>query len=118
MKRDFYRLFTVMWMAVVLSACGVLGLQKPQNFGDYWEYSQRKSIALRQAAATSLDNGTIDVATAKWVREVADKADDGLDLARAAHAAGDFRTAETRLELAILILTEIERELANRSAPK
>lgn len=109
------RFSQAIFLAALLSACGVLGLQQPKDFGDRWEYAQRHSIAVRDTATASLDAGLIDVETAQWVKSVADKADEGLDLARMAYRAGDYSTAEGRLQLALAVLNEFESRLTESS---
>lgn len=99
---------------LMLSACGVLGLQPAKEFGDRWEYAQKQSIGARQANARALNLHIIDSRTAIAVKDIADRADDILDVARLANEAGDVTTAEGRLALALSILSSIETELTKR----
>lgn len=110
------RFSSALLIAVLISACGSLGLQAPKDFGDQWEYAQRQSIGLRQGCARALEMQTMEVAKAKECREIADKADSALDMASLAHSAGDLATAEARLRFAQSILLELERKLSHSNS--
>lgn len=109
------------WLATLLvtllpffAACTALGLQPPRNFQEQWAYAQSQVIAFRDASTAALDSGTINSTDMKWVIDVGDKADQMLDLARTAQAAGDIRNAQARLQMALVVINSLETYLNQR----
>jgi hypothetical protein len=99
----------------VLTACASLGLAPASSFEERLAYAVSQNAAVRNAAATSLEVGDIDLEDARTVLKITDEARTLLDAARVASGAGDLSTAEARLSLATTLLVKLQQHLRERS---
>lgn len=106
---------TVAYFALLLLAgCASVGLAPATTFDERLAYAVSQNAAVRQAAANSLDAGEIKVEDAQYVLKTTDETRTLLDAAKAASGAGDIKTAEGRLSVAVNVLTTLQSYLRGR----
>lgn len=102
-------------LALLIAGCASLGLAPASTFEERLAYAVSQNVAVRTAAANSLNAGDITVDDAKRVLAITDQVRTALDAARLATNAGDVETAEGRLQLATALLLELQRYLRSQS---
>jgi hypothetical protein len=108
--------FTLAWalMALAMIACSSLGLAPAQTFEQKLAYAYGTHTAVLETAATATRAGTLSQAEAKAVLAMADQSRSLLDSARAVYAANDQAGANSKLTLAVGILTQLQTFLNAR----
>jgi hypothetical protein len=101
-------------VAVLVSACAGLGLQQPGGFNDKLGYAYGNHTSVIQAATNALNANEITSEDAEHVLKLGEESKQVLDAARVAYNAGDIATAEGRLQLATIVLTELQTYLRER----
>jgi hypothetical protein len=99
---------------LILSACSTLGLEKAQGFTDRLAYANGQVTAVANSATTALSSGRISVEDAKFVSATAKEAGALLDAAQGANEAGDPKSAQGRLLLALNVLDQLSTYLASK----
>lgn len=104
-----------LWLvAVLLTGCVSLGLEKPQGFTDRAAYVGKGVNAVIASATSSLDVGAISSDDAVYIRGLAVQTRTFLAAAEAAFADGDISTAEGRLKLSEGVLRELRSYLLRK----
>ena len=104
-----------MWVAfALLTACGTLGLTPASRFTERLAYSYSTHTAVLNATTQAVNAGDIGSEDGERVLKVADEARKALDAAKLAVDIGDLQTAESRLQLATAILTELQTYLRRK----
>ena len=98
----------------VLAACTSL-LVTPKTFNEKLAAGYIVHTAVLRAATVSLNAGDISSADAQQVLKIATDAREVLDAAKLASGAGDTATAEGKLALATVLLTELQTFLREKS---
>jgi hypothetical protein len=102
------------FLCCLLSACASMGLVSAQSVPQQLSYAYGVNAGLRNAAANSLNAGTIKVDDAEYVLKTTDQTRTLLDTAGAALSAGDTKTAEGRVVLAIGVLEQLQSYLTSK----
>lgn len=102
-------------VGLFLTGCAQLGLAPASTFEERLAYAVSQNAAVRQAAASSLEAGDIQVDDAQRILKVTDQVRDALNAAKLASGVGDTQTAEGRLQLATALLLELQRYLRAQS---
>ena len=100
-------LIFVLW----LSACSAIGVQQAQSFDERLAYAYGVNTAVREASVSSLNAGEISADDMQHVIVLNDQARALMDSAR---MAGDTEIGQSRLTLAITVLTQVQTFLRNR----
>jgi hypothetical protein len=120
MKPNITPRFTL-WLATlaiaVLAACAQLGIAPADTFAKKLAAGYTSTTAVAQTATSLLIAGTITPAEAQRARDGNAKAITALDAAGLL-AKTDLATAETRLQATILLLTELQAQLAAKQGAK
>lgn len=109
------------WVAALamaaLCACGTLGIPVADTFAKNLAAGYTSTTAVAQTATSLLTAGTITPADAQRARDGNAKAITALDAAGLL-AKTDLATAESRLAATILLLTELQAQLAAKQGAK
>lgn len=100
-----------------LQGCSLIGTAQPQTFNQRFVYVVSQVAAVRVTTANALDAGQITPETGRYVLDLTDRARGVLELANAAQAAGQADRGALQLTLALGILTELQRYLAQEKLP-
>lgn len=103
-------------LAAFLAACASIGLEKAESFGDRLAYAYGIESAVYTAAAQSYRAGEIDDKDKQDILDAGDVAHKALEAAQLAYEAGDLKTAEARLNAAVLLLTRVQESLRSKAA--
>jgi len=107
-------LFYFFWTLILVALAGCANFAAPRGLDDRLAYAYATHTAVLQAAATSVEMGDLSPDQGEEILELADRSRRLLDAARFALNAGDPRTAEGQLDLALGILTELQAYLRRR----
>jgi hypothetical protein len=106
---------------LLLAACfilamipGCVSLEAPKSFNERLAYAYGGVSASRATAGALLERGRISVDEARNAQALADQSRTALDLARGAAGQGDMSTANGQLELALTVLTSLEKFLKEK----
>lgn len=94
---------------------GCESLPKPQGFEQRLAYAYGTYTAVVDTAATQVEAGRLSAQDGAKVLELSDQARSFLDLSRVAYELHDEILARERLDLAIVVLSELQRYLEARS---
>lgn len=97
-------------LCVLLSACASLGLEPAKSPADRIAYGYSTYTAVVQAAANSVRTGDISKADGATILKLSDEARTLLDAAQAI-VATDPQGATTKLNLALVVLTNVQTYL-------
>lgn len=106
MKRLFLPL-----VILVLAACASLGLPTPKGFDQQLADAYGVHTAVLQTIAIGTQGGQLSSADANAINNMAVNARVILDAARTAYAAGDKPMANSKLALALSVLTQLQQYL-------
>lgn len=98
----------------VLTGCAALGLTEAKNFEQRLAYAYGTNTAVREASTSALNAGTITSKDMEAVIPLNDQIRQVLDASRAALSAGDIKTAEARLMLAVNLTTQLQTYLRTK----
>ncbi len=120
------RFASILLAGILLAGCAALGLQTADTFNQKLAYSYGQVTAARKGA-TSVINASCPtplsfstdackqaVADGKRIREMADQARQGLDLAKGYAAAGNLQLANAQLQLESAALTALQTYLLSK----
>ena len=102
-------------LLLVLFGCAQLGLTQPKTFDERLAYAYGSHTAVLQTAAAAVNAKTMTSAEGDQVLKLADESRAVLDAARVAARAGDTAGANTKLVLAVAVLTQLQQYLQQRS---
>lgn len=105
--------FVMAVLAVVLSACQILGVPEPQTFNQRVLVARSNVTTIRQTATVLLNNKVISSNDAQNVQNSANMARDGLDVASEIYALNP-KGGMDKLEASINILESLQRYLASK----
>lgn len=106
---------TCVALLITLAACQTIGLAPAANMEQRIAYAFSTNAAVRNAVASSVEQGRIEKKEAVAVLEITNQARALLDGAQVANGAGDIATAEGRLSLAVSLLTALQTRLNQRT---
>lgn len=98
----------------IVAACAQFGAQAPENLQQSIAYGYSSVASVRNTATILLTSKTISVADAKMVQTMADQARTALDLAAEASKAGKPADANSALQLANTVLTQLQTYLKSK----
>ncbi len=98
-------------LALLLNACGSLGLATPQGFDQQLATAYSVHTAVVQATTTALAAGTISTNDAESVQNMEKNARSLLDAAKTAETAGNAASASSDLALATSALSALQQYL-------
>lgn len=101
-------------LCALLAGCASIGLTPAKSLTERISYAVGSTTALRLTASHALEAKQIEVKDAQYVLELTDQTRTLLDAARLASDAGDPKTAEGRLLLALNVLEQLERYLSQK----
>ncbi len=107
----FHKSASAFVLLVLLSACSSLGLAPAQTFNQKLAYAYGTHTAVMQAAASSVQEGSLSGDDATQVLKMADESKVILDSARGLYASGDATGANNKLALALAALTATQTYL-------
>lgn len=112
---NYQRMAATAWallMPLLLVAC--VALESPKTFNEKVAYGYSWVTTSRNVAAQLLQSKRIDKDDAVQVQAFADQARSLLDVARATAAKGDPASAESKVELALSVLAQVDAFLKSR----
>lgn len=104
------KLLLALSMTLLLGACQSLGLSSPQSLDEQLASAYGLHTAVLSTTTQSLQAGTISKADAQAVLKLSDEAQGILDASHAI-ATSDPAGAQTKLTLALSVLTEVQTYL-------
>lgn len=104
-------------LLMILAGCASVGLAQPKKLSDRVAYAYGVNAGLRNAAANSINAQTLSSTDGEYVLNVSDQTRTLLDASKLALDAGDPKTAEGRLVLALNVLEKLQAYL-NERVPK
>jgi hypothetical protein len=113
MKVLLNRFTLIPLLCMLVVACGVLGIPKPENFSEKLASGYTTVTGVRNTAATLLTAEKIGSADAQNIQDGADNARAGLDIARTLQGT-DPTAAQNRLTATLTVLTALEAYLATK----
>ncbi len=102
------------WLCAVLVACAQVGLPTAETFNQKLAVGYGTVTQIRSSALTLLQTKKINADDAQNIQNTADRAREGLDIARTLSAT-DLTAANNRLQMATTILTAAQAYLSTRS---
>ena len=100
-----------------LEGCPSAGVATPQTFNEKLAYGYATHTAILQTATAGVTSGSLTSTDAAKVLADADSVKVGLDAAAAANAAGDVAGANSKLAIALSVLTSIQTFLNSKAHP-
>lgn len=97
-----------------LAACGTLFVA-PQSFSEKLAAGYLAHTAVVTATTNALNAGDISSADAEHVAKIAAEARSVLDAAKLANDAGDVKTAQGRLSMALSVIAELQTYIRGKS---
>jgi hypothetical protein len=116
-KLKFWSQIAILFILAVIAASmipGCVSLEAPKSFNERLAYAYGGVSASRATAGALLERGRISVDEARNAQALADQSRTALDLARGAAGRGDMTTADGQLQLALTVLTSLEKFLKEK----
>ena len=103
------------WMALVLLVAGCAAFAPAKTFDQQLAYAYGTHTAVLSTAASGVAAGTLSPSDGQAVLKLADQSRGLLDAARLTSNTGDLKTAQGQLNLAVNVLTELQKYLQMRT---